>query len=100
MEAHGLLDIRRVPRISHFRCASRLRALRRVGVGQFDGTISNVARTAHHVAASPNDTLCLFLNRGQERVSFSHSGREGELDPAGMTLFRDWEAGRCFRRTR
>jgi AraC-like DNA-binding protein len=50
-----------------------------------------VARTAHHVAATPNDALCLFLNRGRERVSFSHCGRDGELEPAGLTLFRDWE---------
>jgi AraC-like DNA-binding protein len=90
MEAHGLLDIRR--------CDDQPFSLRftfapygDVGIGQFDGSISEVARTAHHVAAMSNDTLCLFLNRGRNRVSFEHSGREGELGPAGITLFRDWE---------
>ena len=90
MEAHGLLDIRRAE--DHpFSLRFTFAPFGDVGVGQFDGTISTVARTAHHVAATPNDTLCLFLNRGRARVSFSHAGREGELDPAGLTLFRDWE---------
>jgi AraC-like DNA-binding protein len=90
MEAHGLLDIRRTDG-QPFSLRFTFAPYGDVGVGQFDGTISYVARTAHHVAASPNDTLCLFLNRGRERLSFSHSGREGELDPATLTLFRDWE---------
>ena len=90
MEEHGLLDIRRSddqPFSLRFTFAS----YGDLGVGQFDGTISCVARTAYHVAKSPNDTLCLFLNRGPTRIGFSHSGREGELDPAALTLFRDWE---------
>ena len=91
MAAHGLLDIARTEdqpfslRFSYVPYGD-------LGIGQFNGTLSCVARTEHHVLASPNDTLCLFLNRGHERVSFSHSGREGELAPAGITLFRDWEA--------
>jgi AraC-like DNA-binding protein len=90
MAAHGLLDIRRCED-QPFSLRFTYAAYGDVGVGQFDGSISQVARTAHHVAATPNDTLCLFLNRGRDRVSFRHSGREGELDPAGITLFRDWE---------
>jgi AraC-like DNA-binding protein len=90
MEAHGLLDIRRAED-QPFSLRFTFAPYGDVGVGQFDGTIGCVARTPHHVAASPNDTLCLFLNRGPDRVSFSHTGREGELDPTGMTLFRDWE---------
>lgn len=90
MEMHGLLDIR---------CSSGQPVSARftfspygeVGVGQFDGTIDYVARTPHHIAAGSNDTLCLFLNRGREHVKFTHSGREGEVNPAGLTLFRDWE---------
>lgn len=90
MEAHGLLDICRSEH-QPFSLRFSFTPYGDVGVGQFDGTIRHVARTAHHIAATSNDTLCLFLNRGRERVSFSHSGREGELDPAGITLFRDWE---------
>jgi AraC-like DNA-binding protein len=90
MQAHGLLEIRR-SEVQPFSLRFTFAPYGDVGVGQFDGTISHVARTAHHVAATPNDTLCLFLNRGPERVSFQHAGREGELDPAGVTLFRDWE---------
>ena len=90
MEAHGLLEIHRSE--DHpFSLRFTFAPYGDVGVGQFDGTISHVARTARHVTATSNDTLCLFLNRGPERVSFSHSGREGELDPAALTLFRDWE---------
>jgi AraC-like DNA-binding protein len=90
MAAHGLLDIRR-PDGHPFSLRFTFAAYGELGVGQFDGTISEVARTARHVAAGSNDTLCLFFNRGRERVSFAHSGREGELDPAALTLFRDWE---------
>ena len=90
MEAHGLLDIVRADD-QPFSLRFTFSPFGDLGVGQFDGTISTVARTAHHVAASPNDTLCLFLNRGRERVSFTHAGQEGELEPAGLTLFRDWE---------
>jgi AraC-like DNA-binding protein len=90
MEAHGLLDIRR-HEDQPFSLRFTYAPYGDIGVGQFDGSISRVARTAHHVAATPNDTLCLFLNRGRDRVSFQHSGRAGELDPAGITLFRDWE---------
>jgi AraC-like DNA-binding protein len=89
-EAHGLLDIHRTED-QPFSLRFTFAPYGELGVGQFDGTISNVTRTAHHVAAQSNDTLCLFLNRGPERVSFSHSGREGDLDPAELTLFRDWE---------
>lgn len=89
-EAHGLLEIRRAED-QPFSLRFTFAPYGDVGVGQFDGTISHVARTAHHVAAGSNDTLCLFLNRGPDRISFAHSGREGALDPAGVTLFRDWE---------
>jgi AraC-like DNA-binding protein len=89
-EAHGLLDIRRSDN-EPFSLRFTFASYGDLGVGQFDGTVSHVERTAHHVASSSNDTLCLFLNRGQDRVSFSHSGCEGELDPAALTLFRDWE---------
>jgi AraC-like DNA-binding protein len=90
MEAHGLLEICRTED-QPFSLRFTFTPYGELGVGQFDGTISDVARTAHHVAVQSNDTLCLFLNRGPERVSFSHSGRDGELDPAELTLFRDWE---------
>jgi AraC-like DNA-binding protein len=90
MEAHGLLDIRRSDD-QPFSLRFTFAPYGDVGVGQFEGTVSRVSRTAHDVAAGSNDTLCLFLNRGRDRVGFLHSGREGELDPTGMTLFRDWE---------
>jgi len=89
-EAHGLLEINRTED-QPFSLRFTFTPYGELGVGQFDGTVSNVTRTAHHVAAQSNDTLCLFLNRGQDRMNFSHSGREGELDPAELTLFRDWE---------
>src|SRR5687767_6851264 len=90
MAAHGLLDISR-PDDQPFSLRFTFAAYGELGVGQFEGTISEVARTAQHVAAGSNDTLCLFLNRGRERVTFAHSGRDGELDPAALTMFRDWE---------
>jgi AraC-like DNA-binding protein len=90
MEAHGLLEIHRT-KDQPFSLRFTFVPYGELAVGQFDGTFSDVRRTAHHVAAHSNDTLCLFLNRGPERVSFSHSGREGDLDPAELTLFRDWE---------
>jgi AraC-like DNA-binding protein len=93
--AHGLLEIRPAED-RPFSLRFTFAPYGEVGVGQFDGTISHVARTAHHVATAPKDTLCLFLNRGRERVNFSHSGREGELDSAGLTLFRDWEPAAAF----
>jgi hypothetical protein len=57
--AHGLPDVGRTDdrafslRFSFSPCGE-------LGIGQFDGTISQSARTGHPVAAVSNDALCCF----------------------------------------
>ena len=67
MEAHGLLEIHRSE--DHpFSLRFTFAPYGEVGVGQFDGTISHVARTAHHVAASSErHALPFFQSRSGTR---------------------------------
>jgi AraC-like DNA-binding protein len=90
MAMHGRLDLNR-PDDRPFSLRFSFATYGAVGVGQFDGTVSSVARTPHHVAKGSNDTLCLFLNRGRDSLRYVHGRCEEELDAGGMTLFRDWE---------
>ena len=86
MEHHGQLD---VSRADHRPFSLRFTAAQygSVMVGQFTGTVSSVARTPHHIAASPSDTCCIVLNRGRSHMSFSHDGGEGALEAQTAALF-------------
>jgi AraC-like DNA-binding protein len=88
MEHHGHLDFRR-PHDRPFSVRFTLAQYGFLGVGQFSGTVTDVARTPHHVMTKPSDTFCLVLNRARTLFACSHRGRECDLVAGGVTLFHD-----------
>src|SRR5882757_3788179 len=88
----GSLDIR-ISEAAPFRADLDMTLYGAVGLASFSGTVQSVTRTPHDLHADGQDTYCLMINEGPDRIGGLHVGRELALAPGAAALMSAQECG-------